>query len=192
MPEITIVVYGLPGPQGSKKDTGRRRTSKAGNQIAIMIESSKKVKPWRAAVAAAAEKVRPADVLDGAIEADVVFSMPRPKVHYRTGAHAGELKPSFSDAAPCVMPDLSKLLRSTEDALKGIIWADDGRVVRYGRLEKVYVLADDPDALDRPGARIRVRPFAPRSRERSANFARSSPPVLSEFPLFALAHPEEV
>lgn len=191
MPEVTIVVYGLPGPQGSKKVVGTR-TAKSGKQTAIMIESSAKVKPWRRAVAEAAEKVRPAEVLDGAIEADVVFSMPRPKVHYRTGKRAGELKDSFADATPCVMPDLSKLLRSTEDALKGIIWADDGRVVRYGRLEKVYVLADDPDALDRPGARIRVRPFVPRSREHVANFARSSPPVLTEFPLFVLARPEEV
>jgi hypothetical protein len=45
--------------------------------------------------------------------------------------------------------------------MTGIVWKDDALVVEYGRLVKLYVGADDPDALDAPGAVIRVRPFVP-------------------------------
>ena len=54
-------------------------------------------------------------------------------------------------------PDLSKLLRSTEDALTDAgLWADDARVVEYERLAKVYP-GEDPEALPVPGVRIEIR-----------------------------------
>jgi crossover junction endodeoxyribonuclease RusA len=57
---------------------------------------------------------------------------------------------------PSVAPDLSKLIRSTEDALTAAgVWRDDCLVVEYTRLAKVYV-NEDPEALDRPGAFIVV------------------------------------
>ena len=54
-------------------------------------------------------------------------------------------------------PDLSKLARSTEDALSdaGLI-ADDARIVEYERLAKVFP-GEDPDALEAPGVLIVVR-----------------------------------
>ncbi len=52
-------------------------------------------------------------------------------------------------------PDLSKLVRSTEDALSDAgAWEDDARVVEC-LARKVY--AGDPDALHIPGAVIRIR-----------------------------------
>lgn len=58
---------------------------------------------------------------------------------------------------PMRTPDLSKLARSTEDALSDAgIWADDARVVEYSRLAKVYP-GEDPDALSSPGAVIEIR-----------------------------------
>ena len=48
---LTIKVYGIPGPQGSKKFCG---VSKSGR--GIMVESSAKVKPWREAVKWAARE----------------------------------------------------------------------------------------------------------------------------------------
>ncbi|MEU6858848.1 RusA family crossover junction endodeoxyribonuclease [Glycomyces sp. NPDC046736] len=156
MAEIRIVAYGIPGPQGSKSVKGRRR-----NGSVILVESSAKVKPWRAAVATAAACVRPAAPLDGPLLVDMVFTMPRPASHYGTGRNAGRLKPRYEDALPDRVPDLSKLTRSTEDALTDAgLWADDARVVRYGALAKVYVDdPTDPDVLEAPGAVIRVRPF---------------------------------
>jgi Holliday junction resolvase RusA-like endonuclease len=160
MTELQFVVAGLPAPQGSKKYVGHRFSKKYGKELPVLVESSRKVDPWRRDVTAAATAVRPSEPMTGPIVADMVFSMPRPKGHFGTGRNAGLLRPS-APAVPFVMPDLSKLARSTEDALKGIIWHDDSLVVAYGRLAKVYAGSDDPDALDAPGAVIRVRPFIP-------------------------------
>lgn len=146
-----LEVRGLPAPQGSKRHVGR----------GVMIESSKHVEPWRQDVRAAAEAwiaARPGLYpIDGPLSVDMVFSMPRPKGHYGTGRNAHLLKAS-APSYPQGMPDLSKLVRSTEDALTSAgLWKDDARVVEYGRLAKVYVDSDDPDALPCTGAVIRVR-----------------------------------
>ena len=157
MADIQITVHGQPAPQGSKKFVGHNRAGRG-----VLIESSKKVKPWRSAVVAAAVPLRPAAPLDGPLVADMVFTMPRPRSHYGTGRNAGQLKERYVSAVPDRTPDLSKLVRSTEDALTDAgVWADDARVVAYGRLIKLYAGDSDPDALDVPGAVIRVRAYVP-------------------------------
>lgn len=149
---VELSVPGLPAPQGSKRHVGN----------GVMIESSKHVKPWRSDVRDAATYFlsrtdRTLYPLDGPLSVDMVFSMPRPKGHYGTGRNAGVLKAS-APLYPQGMPDLSKLARSTEDALTSAgLWKDDARVVEYGRLAKVYAGPGDPDALPAPGAVIRVR-----------------------------------
>lgn len=136
---VRVVVYGQPAPQGSKRHVGGGR----------MIESSKAVKPWREAVKFAALLVRekagmPAP-LDGPLLARVVFTVPKPKS-----------APKSRRTWPDRKPDLSKLLRSTEDALTdaGLI-ADDARLVEFSRLAKVFPGEDD-EALDSPGCIITV------------------------------------
>jgi Holliday junction resolvase RusA-like endonuclease len=150
---ITITVHGTPAPQGSKRHVGR----------GVMVESSKRLGPWRDAVRADAIYATelfgewPAP-LDGPLLVDMVFTFARPRSHYRSGRNAhllGARAPRF----PVGPPDLSKLARATEDALTDAgIWVDDSRVVAYGRLAKVYP-GDDPDALDTPGVVIRVTPL---------------------------------
>lgn len=136
---ITIRVYGEAGPQGSKRFVG---TSKAGR--GIMIESSAKVKPWREAVKWAAMQSG-ARGLDGPLWVSMVFTIKKPKS-----------APKRRRTWPATKPDLSKLARSTEDALTDAgIWADDARVVEYMRLAKVYP-GEDRDALDRPGCVITI------------------------------------
>lgn len=139
---MRIVVYGEPGAQGSKRFV---RTTPAGK--GIMIESSAKVAPWRQDVKQAAEAVlaelgRPS-LFTGPVAVRMVFSFLRPasvKVTKRP--------------LPSVAPDLSKLCRSTEDALTSAgVWRDDCLVVEYTRLAKVYC-SEDPEALDRPGVVI--------------------------------------
>lgn len=151
-PGISITVYGLPAPQGSKRHVGN----------GVMIESSKKVKPWRQDVKQAAlDAIAGLDgwtPLDGPLLASMVFSFARPKGHYRTGRNAHLLRDS-APVRPSVTPDLSKILRSTEDALTGVVWADDARVVGYERLGKFYAGADVPDVLTMPGCVIRVWPL---------------------------------
>lgn len=153
----TITVYGLPAPQGSKRHVGN----------GVMIESSKKVKPWRQDVkhAALTAMELPGAVLgsvqlhrppyDGPLAVSMVFTFDRPKGHYRTGRNAHLLRDA-APSRPYGMPDLSKIVRSTEDALTGIVWADDARVVEYVRLGKFYAGTDEADVLAVPGAVIRV------------------------------------
>jgi Holliday junction resolvase RusA-like endonuclease len=149
---VTIIVHGQPGPQGSKAFKGISKTTGR----AILAEQCKSVKPWRKLVAAEAQRVMLGRVghpytapLDGPLIARMVFTMPKPK-------SAPKRRETFPDR----MPDLSKLCRSTEDALTTAkVWADDARVVGYSRLAKVFP-GEDPEALDRPGVRIVVQTLA--------------------------------
>lgn len=149
-PVLAFTVHGVPAPQGSKKQVGTfgKNHKRAGQ--AVLVESSKKVDPWRKQVAAVAKVAAgPRPPLDGPLVADMVFTLPRPQRF-----PAGDLRRVHG--MPTTYPDLSKLLRSTEDAMSGIVWADDARVIAYRRDAKVYVGSDDPDALREPGAVIRV------------------------------------
>lgn len=143
---ITFTVAGTPAPQGSKRHVGK----------GVMIESSKRVKPWRDAVRSDAVTARgDTGPLDGPLHADMIFTFLRPRSHYRTGRNAHLLRDT-APTRPHGMPDLSKLARSTEDALKDAgVYVDDARIVEYGRLAKVYA-GEDPDALTTPGALIRI------------------------------------
>lgn len=160
---VEFTAFGRPAPQGSKQAfpiySGKKGAKRFTGKVS-QVEMSPHLKAWRADVAKSAMEVRPASPLDGYLAASVVFSIARPKKHYRTGRFAHVLRED-APLAPNKRPDLSKLLRSTEDALNGLVWVDDELVVRYDRLEKVYVGSADPDALDRPGVVVRVRQFVP-------------------------------
>jgi Holliday junction resolvase RusA-like endonuclease len=138
---LRIVVYGTPAPQGSKRFVGIH------GGRGQMIESSKKVAPWRESVKWAALEVRRGSPpLDGPLVVRMVFTVAKPK-------SAPKTRTTYPDR----QPDLSKLIRSTEDALtQAGIWADDARVVEYERAVKVFP-REDPEALDAPGAIIEIR-----------------------------------
>lgn len=106
MSTATIIVHGIPAPQGSKRHLGN----------GVMVEMSNKVKPWREAVkwAAIEAGVKP---MAGPVRLEVVFYLPRPKSAPKSRTHADR------------KPDLDKLLRSTMDALSDVgVWEDDARV----------------------------------------------------------------
>ena len=139
-----IDVIGLPAPQGSKRHVGK----------GIMVESSKKVKPWRQDVKYAALEVInaqspiPFAPMSGPLRITVMFYLPRPKGHYRTGANAA----MFRDNAPTFpagRPDLDKLLRSTLDAIgESGCWGDDAQVVKI-HAGKHYADHRQPGAIIR-------------------------------------------
>ena len=143
---MKIIVYGEPGAQGSKRFLRTTATGKG-----IMVENSAKVEPWRQDVKQAAEAVleslgRPSP-FQGAVMVRMVFTFLRPTSVKRA-----------KRPYPSVTPDLSKLCRSTEDALTSAgVWRDDALVTEYVRLAKVYA-NEDPDALDRSGALIVILP----------------------------------
>lgn len=150
---MRIVVHDLPAPQGSKRHVGN----------GVMVESSQRVKPWREAVKQAALDAGaghgPEGTLTGPVALEVTFTLPRPKAHYRTGRNAHLLRDN-APTRPDRLPDLDKLLRSTMDALTAAgVWVDDAQVVGINA-RKVY--PDHLDALEHPGAAIRVAPIEPR------------------------------
>ena len=139
---MRIVVYGLPAPQGSKSYKGLSKSGKA-----ILVESSKRVKPWRKLVWAAGVNARFDDPLDGPLRCRMTFTLPKP-------ASA----PKRQQTWPCKTPDLSKLVRSTEDALTDArVWRDDARVVEC--LAAKRYPGEGLDALDAPGVVIEIEPI---------------------------------
>jgi crossover junction endodeoxyribonuclease RusA len=114
---ITFTIYGIPAPQGSKRHVGR----------GVMIESSKKVKPWRQDVKYSAIEKKPADWDTAApMILSVVFRFQRPKSHFnKSGLRSSAPLHCTSASAG----DLDKLLRSTNDALTGILFDDDRQVI---------------------------------------------------------------
>jgi Holliday junction resolvase RusA-like endonuclease len=148
---LTITVHGRPAPQGSKRYAGHRLNAASGRVSAVLVEQSKRVKPWRALVTAAAYEAVLADPqvfepLDGPLEADIAFtvlkpaSAPKRKRTWPTTRHSG---------------DVDKLIRSTFDGIadaEAIV--DDSRIIRV-TATKVFP-GEHPDALDQPGAVIRL------------------------------------
>ncbi|MDX2999473.1 RusA family crossover junction endodeoxyribonuclease [Streptomyces scabiei] len=159
---LTIVVHGRPAPQGSKKYAGHRRNSASGRISAVLVEQVKGVRPWRQQVhAAALSAIRQFDnwrPLDGPLAADMVFTVRAKPASRPVWWPRGTRWFKHLHWRPASAPDLSKLLRSTEDALTTAqAWKDDARVVEYGHLAKYY--AGDPshpDVLPEPGAIIRL------------------------------------
>lgn len=140
MSRIELYVLGLPAPQGSKRHVGNGR----------MVESSKRVKPWRAEVAAACRDRWRGDPLDGPVTLQVEFFLPRPAGHLGTGRNQGIVKPS-APAWHVTRPDLDKLARAVGDALTGLAYGDDSHIVAW-HIHKRYADADHP-----VGARILIQ-----------------------------------
>ena len=148
MDKIFIPVRGVPAPQGSKRHIGH----------GIMIENSKKVKPWRQDVRAAAIAYYEGDIIGRAVEVEIIFLFARPKSHYGTGKNANKLKqkaPEFVTSS--ATGDIDKLCRSTLDGLSakagGTVIKDDSLVVS---LKAVKKYAKEGELL---GAKISVTPF---------------------------------
>lgn len=160
---ITIFVPGVPAPGGSKTASVIRRKGGAivtranGSPMVIVRDAGgKKNASWKEACKVFGCQAYKGPPLDGPLQATVVFAMPRPKHHFRTGKRAGELL----DTAPrwhTAKPDATKLWRSTEDALTGIFWTDDAQIVKQ-EISKRYMSAGE-----RPGASIQLTRLEVRS-----------------------------
>ena len=127
---VTFEVAGVPQPQGSKT------IAKSGDRTWAR-EDNRELEPWRNAVAAAATRAMDGSpLLVGPLVVDATFRFPRPKAHYRTGRHAGEVKAS-APAWCSKRPDLDKLLRAFGDAIAGIVCQDDAQIAEL-EVVKVY------------------------------------------------------
>jgi len=135
---VTFTVSGMvPAPQGSKRALGPGR----------MIESCKRLKPWRALVTSTAEALG-VGIIPGPVSLSVTFMLPRPDGHW---TKTGKLSAMGRRAPwPAVKPDLDKLIRAIGDSLTGTLITDDARVVNVSGQKRWC----RPDEL--PGAIVTV------------------------------------
>lgn len=133
-PAFSLIVHGRPAPQGSKRHVGGGR----------LVESSKHLQPWRDAVRGEAQRHHHGAPLDGPLRLLVIFTLPKP-------VSAPKRRTTWPDR----VPDLSKLVRATEDALTDAgVWVDDARVVETASAKRYP--NEGSDALGVPGVLIRI------------------------------------
>ncbi len=125
----SFFVPGIPAPGGSKKGFYIPKLKR----VIITDAAGQRNKNWRSVVSMVGRDSYRGDPVEEAMAVEVVFVMPRIKGHFRSN---GELKPN-APTYHTVKPDGSKLFRSTEDALTGIIWRDDSLIV-HQCVTKVY------------------------------------------------------
>jgi Holliday junction resolvase RusA-like endonuclease len=124
---ISFTVYGKPEPQGSISGFKTKRGAY------ILTSANRNLKSFRQEVSVAALVARHnagfMDLVFGKhepIELIAAFYLHRPpSIPKKRSSHA-------------VKPDLSKLVRSIEDSLTGIIYKDDAQIVCYNRIHKFY------------------------------------------------------
>jgi crossover junction endodeoxyribonuclease RusA len=145
MSTTTFFVPGIPAPQGSKRYLGASAAGKP-----RFKESSDRVTPWRADIRNDA-KVMFGEPTAGPVEVQLVFVLPRPKSHYRTGRNADLLRDT-APPAPAGKPDIDKLARAALDAMTNVAWLDDAQVTKL-TLIKVYPFT----MLPHPGMHVTVQ-----------------------------------
>jgi Holliday junction resolvase RusA-like endonuclease len=137
---FSLVVRGTPKPQGSKKFVGMDQKTRRPK----MVEASE-IRPWRKAIYVEARYAKRGAPFEGPLRVRMVFTVARNKEAVKTNRERPHCK-----------PDLSKYARAVEDALTDAgVWHDDGQVVEYSRLAKVFPRMD-PEAMTEPGVRILV------------------------------------
>lgn len=134
---FTFTVLGKPAPQGSKRHVGR----------GILLESSKRCKPWRQDVKYAALEALPDGwhaMMDKPILVSVTFIFARPKGHFRTN---GELKPKAPSHCTARVGDTDKLCRSILDALSNSVFSDDSQVIALNAQKRYATRNEQPSAI---------------------------------------------
>ena len=151
--QLQLVVYGTPIPQGSKRVVRGR----------VIDANQEALHAWREAVKLAA--LRELAITPGwdrdypCIFARLGFTLARPKLHYRTGAHAHELRPD-APQLHTTQPDLDKLIRAVLDSLtQAGAYRDDRRVAEISAT-KLYP-GQGPRQLDRPGVVVQLNGYRP-------------------------------
>ena len=144
---LAFTVYGVASGMGSK-----RAFVPKGWTRPIITDSNRSLKSWQSLVADAASRAI-ADVsatwqlLDGPVRLTIAFYLPRPKsLPKRVTAHTKA-------------PDCSKLIRSTEDALTGVVYRDDSQVVEIVAGKFYAAPADSPHVDIRVEATAATHPI---------------------------------
>lgn len=144
-PALMFVVLGEPQTQGSM-----RAFTPKGWTRPVLTSTNKALKPWRATVAetALAHGWGGDAVDDGPVALKITFTFCRPASHYGKQG----LKLSAPPYPHTGHGDLDKLVRAVGDALTGIVWRDDRRIVACSA-RKEWGMS--------PGAKIHIKLLQP-------------------------------
>jgi Holliday junction resolvase RusA-like endonuclease len=130
---IEFFVEGDPKPQPRPRAFARR----VGNTFQARVYDAGTAENWKSRIADAAKDFRPDEPIREPISVRLEFWFARPKSHYRTGKHAGELKPDAPiwHTAP---RDIDNLWKAVIDCLTQIgFFADDG-LIAHSIVAKMY------------------------------------------------------
>ena len=121
MPSITI--------KGIPKALKRHRFTKTGR---VYDPNTKDKNIFKAKML----EFRPKTPIEGTISLSLIFTMPRPKSHYKTGKNKNVLK----DNAPfyhTIKPDVDNLIKMVADCMNGVFFEDDKQIA-YVTALKIY------------------------------------------------------
>lgn len=146
-PRPTFFVAGVPAGQGN------HRIARVG-KFARIYDANRKLSPWRRSIATAAIAAgwTGREVLDCGVALSCVFVFRRPASHFGKRG----LKPSAPMMPHTTGDDHDKLVRAVCDALTGLVYRDDRRVVccndlkMWGEVEGVLISV--APMLDMPGS----------------------------------------
>jgi Holliday junction resolvase RusA-like endonuclease len=145
MQTIAFTVIGEPVTKGSvtafvpKRADGSFATRPDGSPLVVKTDDTGrrgKAAAMTLANAALAARVEAdaARYLTEALAVTLAFVHVRPRSHYGTGRNAQTVKGS-APAYPAKRPDVDKLTRHVLDACKGVLYNDDGQIVRLTVIE---------------------------------------------------------
>ncbi len=139
---ISFQVHGIPKTEGSIRAVVHKATGRA----VAFHDDDRELRMWRQAVAAEALIARRGGepFNEGPITLSVRFRLPIPKSR---PAELRTEKQRLEWAWPAKRPDADKLLRAILDALKGVLYHDDGQIVRLEAIKRYH---------PQPGATILV------------------------------------
>ena len=142
---IDLFVEGNPKPQARPRVSVR-----AGRGFAYNADSKDMV-AWKKALDSALAEI-PNRGLDGPMHVELVFRLPRPKAHYRTGKFSHLLKDSApgDEGSRCDVDNLSKVI--LDKITRSGYWIDDNQVV-FLSVRKRWAYSE------KAGCEIRVIPI---------------------------------
>ena len=138
---ITFDVIGMEAAtQGSKRSVGH----------GILLETNKRLRPWRSLVTDAALATNQ-PLLNTAVAISITFRFLRPKAHFNKSGLSPKAPPHLTSKQK---GDIDKLSRAVLDALTGTLLHDDSQVVQLSA-HKRYTTT-----TERPGALITIIPLS--------------------------------